>query len=150
MTGQLASTTGPRVERLSDKERACLRLVARHLSSRQIALELGIAKTSVDTYCDRARAKLGVADRYEAARLLQAELGPLAPMAGGEQTREIRLFGAGSNARPAMLGAAFAAAVLIALVILLAGLRAVDSMKPAHMTYQPSPHDLAMARLHAR
>jgi DNA-binding CsgD family transcriptional regulator len=54
-------------------ERACLRLVARRLSSKQIAVELGIAKTSVDTYCNRARAKLEVADRYEAARLVVAQ-----------------------------------------------------------------------------
>src|SRR6202000_800145 len=30
---------------------------------------LGMSKTSVDTYCDRARRKLGVEDRYAAARL---------------------------------------------------------------------------------
>ena len=48
-----------------------LRLVDQHLSSKQIARELGMSKTSVDTYCDRARRKLGVGDRYQAARLLR-------------------------------------------------------------------------------
>jgi len=62
MTGQ--------VELLTGRERECLRLVDRHFSSKQIARELGMSKTSVDTYCDRARAKLGVGDRYHAARLL--------------------------------------------------------------------------------
>jgi DNA-binding CsgD family transcriptional regulator len=58
------------VERLTPRERECLRLVDRHLSSKQIARELGMSKTSVDTYCDRARRKLGAGDRYEAARRL--------------------------------------------------------------------------------
>ncbi|ACG79892.1 transcriptional regulator, LuxR family [Phenylobacterium zucineum HLK1] len=56
---------------LTQRERECLRLVDQHLSSKQIARELGMSKTSVDTYCDRARRKLGVPDRYEAARLLR-------------------------------------------------------------------------------
>src|SRR5882757_1918641 len=54
---------------LTPRERECLRLVDQHLSSKQIARELGMSKTSVDTYCDRARRKLGVEDRYAAARL---------------------------------------------------------------------------------
>src|SRR5205085_4697002 len=57
---------------LTPRERECLRLVDQHLSSKQIARELGMSKTSVDTYCDRARRKLGVPDRYEAARLLRS------------------------------------------------------------------------------
>ena len=54
---------------LTPRERDCLRLVDQHLSSKQIARQLGMSKTSVDTYCDRARRKLGVEDRYAAARL---------------------------------------------------------------------------------
>src|SRR6202012_4014823 len=57
---------------LTPRERECLRLVDQHLSSKQIARELGMSKTSVDTYCDRARRKLGVDDRYAAARLLRS------------------------------------------------------------------------------
>src|SRR5882724_1234408 len=57
------------VELLTQRERECLRLVDQHLSSKQIARQLGMSKTSVDTYCDRARRKLGVEDRYAAARL---------------------------------------------------------------------------------
>src|ERR1700756_3578633 len=59
------------VELLTPRERECLRLVDQHLSSKEIARKLGMSKTSVDTYCDRARRKLGVGDRYEAARLLR-------------------------------------------------------------------------------
>lgn len=73
-----------RLSQLTTMERACLELVAQRRSSKEIAKQLGIAKSSVDTYCDRARSKLAVADRYAAARLLTAEsagvvVGPLGP-----------------------------------------------------------------------
>jgi DNA-binding CsgD family transcriptional regulator len=55
---------------LTPKERECLRLVAQQRSSKEIARELGISKASVDTYCNRARAKLGVATRRLAAQLV--------------------------------------------------------------------------------
>src|SRR5258707_9995830 len=64
-----ADVTEDPVGLLTTRERECLRLVDQHLSSKQIARELGMSKTSVDTYCDRARRKLGVEDRYAAARL---------------------------------------------------------------------------------
>jgi DNA-binding CsgD family transcriptional regulator len=65
--------TERRTELLTPRERECLRLVDQHLSSKQIARELGMSKTSVDTYCDRARRKLGVTDRYTAARMVAAD-----------------------------------------------------------------------------
>src|SRR5205085_5728940 len=69
---------------LTPRERECLRLVDQHLSSKQIARELGMSKTSVDTYCDRARRKLGVPDRYEAARRLrQSDVNPV-PIGSGQ------------------------------------------------------------------
>lgn len=49
-------------------------LVMERRSSKQIARHLGISQTSVDTYVRRARQKLGVKDRYAAARLLEAWL----------------------------------------------------------------------------
>ena len=65
------------IELLTPRERECLRLVDRHLSSKQIARELGMSKASVDTYCDRARRKLGVSDRYAAARALADRIAAL-------------------------------------------------------------------------
>lgn len=64
---------------LTPKERECLRLVGQRLSSKEIAAQLGIAKSSVDTYCDRARIKLGARDRIEAAHLLAAAEEPPPP-----------------------------------------------------------------------
>lgn len=59
------------VASLTPKERECLRLVLENRSSKDIARRLGILHTSVDTHVRRARAKLGVRDRYAAARLLE-------------------------------------------------------------------------------
>jgi len=61
-----------RLHLLTPKERDCLRLVMERRSSKQIARQLGISRTSVDTYVRRAREKLGLKDRYAAARLLEA------------------------------------------------------------------------------
>ncbi|HEX2801330.1 MAG TPA: helix-turn-helix transcriptional regulator, partial [Phenylobacterium sp.] len=69
---------------LTPRERECLRLVDQHMSSKQIARQLGMSKTSVDTYCDRARRKLGVDDRYSAARMLcRSDLNPV-PIGSGQ------------------------------------------------------------------
>ena len=65
-----------RVALLTDKQRACLRLVWRHRESKEIARELGISPHSVDGRIKTAMRRLGVEDRYEAARLLaEAETG---------------------------------------------------------------------------
>lgn len=67
---QAAEAGVPDLDVLTPQERECLRLVARHLSSKEIARELGISKASVDTYLNRARVKLGVASRRAAAQLV--------------------------------------------------------------------------------
>jgi DNA-binding CsgD family transcriptional regulator len=71
---------------LTPRERECLRLVDQHLSSKEIARALGMSKTSVDTYCDRARRKLGVPDRYEAARVARVLDREPVPIASGQDT----------------------------------------------------------------
>ncbi|PTS84702.1 LuxR family transcriptional regulator [Caulobacter sp. HMWF009] len=61
--------TSSGLDRLTERERECLRLVDRHLSSKEIARELGLSKHTVDWHLDKARKRLGAADRYAAARL---------------------------------------------------------------------------------
>ncbi|PHY21222.1 helix-turn-helix transcriptional regulator [Caulobacter sp. BP25] len=56
------------LDRLTERERECLRLVDRHMSSKEIARELGLSKHTVDWHLDKARRRLGAADRYDAAR----------------------------------------------------------------------------------
>jgi DNA-binding CsgD family transcriptional regulator len=61
--------------RLSEGQRACLRLVARGRSSKEIALETGLSPQTVDTYLKQAMARLGVTSRREAARFLEQHEG---------------------------------------------------------------------------
>jgi len=58
--------------RLTEREREILRLVPVHGRSKLIATCIGIDPDSVDKAIQRAMAKLGVATRHEAARLLAA------------------------------------------------------------------------------
>lgn len=73
------------LDRLTERERECLRLVDRHMSSKEIARELGLSKHTVDWHLDKARRRLGAADRYDAARRVfdrarQADAGATAPV----------------------------------------------------------------------
>lgn len=58
-----------RFDRLTEKQRECLRLAGQHLTSKQIARLLGKSKMAVDQLLDRARHTLGCADRAEAVRV---------------------------------------------------------------------------------
>jgi len=59
-----------RIEKLSEAQRVCLRMVLMHLSSKDIARELGISPHTVDQRLRLAIQILGVANRFEAARML--------------------------------------------------------------------------------
>jgi len=59
-----------RLARLTDQQRACLRLVYAHMTSKEIAPLLGIEPGSVDQHIKAAMRVLGVGDRRAAARAL--------------------------------------------------------------------------------
>lgn len=61
-----------RVGLLTEAQKACLRGVLAHLTSRQIARELGISPHTVDGHLRAAMQRLGVRNRTEAALLLAA------------------------------------------------------------------------------
>jgi DNA-binding CsgD family transcriptional regulator len=61
-----------RIARLSQGQRECLELVNQHLSSKEIALRLGISPHTVDQRVRQALQVLGVEKRGEAARLVAA------------------------------------------------------------------------------
>ncbi len=63
-----------RLARLSDGQRQCLALVDQHLSSKEIALKLGISPHTVDQRVRLALHLLGVEKRGEAARLVAAAM----------------------------------------------------------------------------
>jgi len=58
------------LNRLTDKQRECLRLVYAHLSSKEIAPKLGVEPGTVDQYIKAAMRTLGVSDRRAAAKML--------------------------------------------------------------------------------
>jgi DNA-binding CsgD family transcriptional regulator len=57
-------------ERLTEKQKECLRLVLRRNSSKEIASELGISPHTVDARLKGALKTLGTTSRFEAARML--------------------------------------------------------------------------------
>ena len=59
-----------RVSRLTEGQLDCLRLVAQHLSSKEIAVELGISPHTVDQRIRQALQILGVDRRAQAARIV--------------------------------------------------------------------------------
>jgi DNA-binding CsgD family transcriptional regulator len=60
-------------DRLTERERECLRLVHAHMNSKQIARRLGIKPSTVDRHCENAARKLNASGRIDAALLLLAE-----------------------------------------------------------------------------
>jgi DNA-binding CsgD family transcriptional regulator len=65
-----------RVERLTAGQLDCLKLVDQHLSSKEIAAELGISSHTVDQRIRQALHILGVERRAQAARLVSRHSGP--------------------------------------------------------------------------
>jgi DNA-binding CsgD family transcriptional regulator len=59
-----------RLAKLSDAQRECLRLVDRHLTSKEIAIQMRVSHHTINQRLERACKQLGVATRKEAARLL--------------------------------------------------------------------------------
>lgn len=59
-----------RIARLTEQQRACLRMVYAHLTSKEIAPRLGIEPGSVDQHIKAAMRTLGVGERRTAARML--------------------------------------------------------------------------------
>jgi DNA-binding CsgD family transcriptional regulator len=68
--------TRERVERLTPGQLDCLRLVDQHLSSKEIAAELGISPHTVDQRIRQSLATLGVDRRAQAARIVARYCGP--------------------------------------------------------------------------
>jgi DNA-binding CsgD family transcriptional regulator len=77
----LNATTAP-IELLTAGQKACLRLVMQHFSSKEIARELGISPHTVDMRIKRANAALGLCTRFESARALASCEQPSEMLAG--------------------------------------------------------------------
>lgn len=68
----MPAAAADRLAKLTDGQKECLRLVYRHMSSKDIARELGISPHSVDARLRSAIRALGVATRTDAALRLAA------------------------------------------------------------------------------
>ncbi|MBT2187567.1 helix-turn-helix domain-containing protein [Sphingobium nicotianae] len=75
------------IDRLTERQRACLELVAKGFTSKEIARKLGISHSTVDNHVLAATQLLGVADRREAGRLV-AQLGQQLPRQAAGLTDE--------------------------------------------------------------
>ncbi len=70
--GELRKESRAVFDALTPRERECLRLVAQHHRSKEIARLLNISKSTVDKHIDSARDRLGAPDRRTAALALAA------------------------------------------------------------------------------
>jgi DNA-binding CsgD family transcriptional regulator len=61
-----------RLDRLSDRQKQCLALVAEGLSSKEIGRKLGVAPSTVDNHISSALNILGIDDRKRAALVFTA------------------------------------------------------------------------------
>jgi DNA-binding CsgD family transcriptional regulator len=68
-----------KIIRLTERQRACLELVALGFTSKQIGRKLGISHSTVDNHILAATQMLGVPDRREAGRLVAAMAGQQLP-----------------------------------------------------------------------
>lgn len=60
------------IDQVTEAQRACLRLVLRHHSSKEIAQIVGVSPSAVDKRIERAVQMLGATSRFAAARMLEA------------------------------------------------------------------------------
>jgi DNA-binding CsgD family transcriptional regulator len=135
---------------LPEGQKACLRLVAQGMSSKEIAKALDLTPQTVDTYLKASMSRLGANNRREAARMLLADeasqkLGSPSPTLAEPGPDRDQGASAGTTARPswvrippvgggthdlnwsqktyqALLVAVISAAIVIALALAIAGL----------------------------
>jgi len=72
-----------KIIKLTDRQRACLELVAMGFTSKEIGRKLGISHSTVDNHILIATQMLGVADRREAGRII-------ASLAGQQLPRQVK------------------------------------------------------------
>ena len=89
-----------RIERLTDKQRECLRMVYRHMETKEIARALGLSPDGVTQRIKTAMKTLGVDRRRDAARILADAEGLTPYPSHVYQPRDIAL-----APEPAMFGA---------------------------------------------
>lgn len=67
----LSEPLPPQFDALSENQRSCLRLVAKGMTSKEIAQQTGLSPQTVDTYLKQAMQRLNASTRRDAARKLE-------------------------------------------------------------------------------
>jgi DNA-binding CsgD family transcriptional regulator len=120
------------IDRLTEREKDCLRRWPAHQTAKEIALDLDISPHAIEKRLKMARAKLGVSSSLEAARLLEAaegygQMGPRAPDLATATPQ-----GQEDLTRPLVLGG-------IAMILFAAALIFVAAQAPGTTQVAPSP-----------
>jgi DNA-binding CsgD family transcriptional regulator len=61
----------PAIDRLSERQRQCLELVAKGYTSKEIGRQLGLSPSTIDSHVSGALERLNMSDRGEASRLVR-------------------------------------------------------------------------------
>ncbi len=77
---QLSEERLAALERLTDREKDCLRRLQRHQTAKEMAIDMGISPHAIEKRLKMARAKLGVSSSLQASRLLAAREGYQTPV----------------------------------------------------------------------
>lgn len=72
---QLSEDRLTALDRLTDREKDCLRRRLRHQTAKEMAIEMGISPHAIEKRLKMARTKLGVSSSLQASRLLAASEG---------------------------------------------------------------------------
>jgi DNA-binding CsgD family transcriptional regulator len=72
---QLSEDRLAALDRLTDREKDCLRRLLRHQTAKEMAIDMGISPHAIEKRLKMARTKLGVSSSLQASRLLAAREG---------------------------------------------------------------------------
>lgn len=72
---QLSEDRLAALERLTDREKDCLRRLLRHQTAKEMAIDMGVSPHAIEKRLKMARTKLGVSSSLQASRLLAATEG---------------------------------------------------------------------------
>lgn len=136
-----------RVAELTEGQRNCLELVSDHATSKEIALQLGISRHTVDARMRGAMNTLSVSSRREAAMLYRASLGEAisdaevssyvevgGPMSPSGQRAAFRLWGGRNRMSPSARVVGIILVCFLAIMlfgVLLSGISALTELRSA-------------------
>lgn len=138
---QLSEERLAALERLTDREKDCLRRLQRHQTAKEMAIDMGISPHAIEKRLKMARAKLGVSSSLQASRLLAAREGyqttiPQPSDLDGTSTRRLAL-----SRRSMALGAFLMSIAIVALIFVM-----LHDVAPAAESFAiPKPDEILIS-----